>query len=132
MSIQLDETFGEPPGVVAVVLAHAIEAAGWRLVDVSDDGGRLVWQVVDPRCAPATLQAMIQERDGGAHVRVTSYGGDAATRTGLEGLSSGGPADVADPTSGDDLAGRRNALGESRHDFDGDAAVLDFRRRPLE
>lgn len=132
MSIQLDETFGEPPGVVAIVLAHAIEAAGWRLVEVSDDGGRLVWQVVDPRCAPATLQARIEERGEGAHVRVTSYGGDAATRTGLEGLWGAGSADVADPADSDDLAQRRSALEGSRHDLDGDAAVLDFRRRPLE
>lgn len=74
MSVQLDELFDEPPGVVAVVLSHAIEEAGWRLVHVSETGDQVVWEVDDAQHGQTRLEASIVSEGPGARVRVVSVG----------------------------------------------------------
>lgn len=72
MSVQLDEMFDEPPGVVAAVLSHAIESAGWRLVHVSESGDCVIWEVDQGARGPARLEATIEPHGQGARVRVVS------------------------------------------------------------
>lgn len=111
MSVRLDEMFDESPGVVCLVLSQAIEAAGWRLVHVSEAGDTLVWQVVDVSCEPATLRAVIEPYGAGAHVRVTSYGEPGVT-TGLEGV-----AERPEPThAGDNVLHFRRRKVRPRHE----------------
>jgi hypothetical protein len=112
VSVQLDEMFDESPGVVCVVLSHAIEAEGWRLVHVSESGDRLIWQVVDASCAPAMLQATIEPCGDGAHVRVTSYGAQVPE---LAGLGRFAPPPATGPAP-------------SAEGWEPSADVLDFRR----
>lgn len=72
MSVQLDEMFDEPPGVVAAVLSHAIESAGWHLVHVSEAGDCVVWEVDQGARGTARLEASIEPHGQGARVRVVS------------------------------------------------------------
>lgn len=94
MSVQLDEMFDEPPGVVAAVLSHAIESAGWRLVHVSDSGDCVVWEVDQGARGPARLEASIEPYGQGARVRVVSVV-DHSGSSGRPGPASA-PSEAAD------------------------------------
>lgn len=76
MSVQMDdELFDESPGIVCVVLSHAIEDAGWWLMHVSETGDRLVWEVREDGHRAEVLEAVIRPEGAGARVRVRTLRG---------------------------------------------------------
>ncbi len=76
MSVQMDdELFDESPGIVCVVLTHAIEDAGWRLMHVSERGDRLVWEVREHGHRAEVLEAVIRPEGAGARVSVRTLRG---------------------------------------------------------
>lgn len=84
MSVHLDdELFDESPGIVCVVLTHAIEDAGWRLMHVSERGDRLVWEVRDHGLRAEVLEAVIRPEGAGARVRVRTLRGPEPVEGGV-------------------------------------------------
>ncbi len=93
MSVHMDdELFDESPGIVCVVLSHAIEDAGWRLMHISDSGDRLVWEVLEHGHRAEVLEAVITAEGSGARVSVrTLRGPDPAARRDVGDLRPSAP-----------------------------------------
>lgn len=99
MSVHLDDQlFDESPGVVCVVLSHAIESAGWRLLHVSEGGERVVWEVLEGGHRTEVLEALITPYGEGAAVSVHTLGGHGTGEAppASSGPHAGTPAPVID------------------------------------